>query len=110
MRQNGEFSFEILRKYCRQNTSLFETLNLVLSKQMNGRLADTLIYLHKIKQEYPTIFQMLSRKELAEFSGITTESAVKLLKTFEKENIIRLSDKDIEILNMNNLLEISRLG
>ncbi len=56
------------------------------------------------------IFQLLSRKDLADFAGISTESAVKLLKTFEKEGIIELHEKDIRLLKHNVLTEISRRG
>ena len=54
-------------------------------KQMNGRMADTLLYIDNLKNEKADIFQLLSRKDLADFAGISTESTVKLLKMFEKE-------------------------
>jgi CRP/FNR family transcriptional regulator len=79
-------------------------------KQMNGRMADTLLYIDSLKNEKPEIFQLLSRKDLADFAGISTESAVKLLKTFEKDGLIKLKEKDIQIINQNELLEISRKG
>ena len=44
------------------------------------RMADTLLYIDSLKKEKPEIFQLLSRKDLADFAGISTESAVKLLK------------------------------
>jgi CRP/FNR family transcriptional regulator len=66
---------------------------------MNGRMAETLLYLETFRPEFPEIFQILSRKELADFAGISTESAVKLLKNFEKDGLIELKDKDIIILN-----------
>jgi CRP/FNR family transcriptional regulator len=51
---------------------------------MNGRLAEILLYMDGMKAENPEIFQLLSRKDLANFAGISVESAVKLLKSFEK--------------------------
>jgi len=38
------------------------------------------------------------------------ESAVKLLKSFEKDGIIQLNEKDIRLVNSDLLREISRLG
>jgi hypothetical protein len=35
---------------------------------------------------------------------------VKLLKTFEKDGLIKLNEKDIRIIKRNELLEISRKG
>ena len=82
----------------------------LMYKQMNGRIADTLLYIDSFKNEKPDVFQLLSRKDLADFAGISTESAVKLLKTFEKEGLIVLNEKDIKIVNQAALLEISRRG
>jgi CRP/FNR family transcriptional regulator len=77
---------------------------------MNGRLAETLLYIDSIKEDKTEIFQLLSRKDLADFAGISTESTVKLLKTFERDGLIELNEKDIRILKHNELLEISRRG
>lgn len=110
IKQNGMFGFNIIKRYCEQNSNLFETLKTVLFKQMNGRMADTLLYLNSLKTEFPGIFQLLSRKDLADFAGISTESAVKLLKGFEKDGLIDLIDKDIAILNDHVLADISRKG
>ncbi|KAF0236641.1 MAG: hypothetical protein FD181_2545 [Prolixibacteraceae bacterium] len=110
IKQNGEFGFNMIRRYCSQNANLFDTLRTALFKQMNGRMADTLLYLDSLKFQYPDIFQLLSRKDMADFAGISTESAVKLLKNFEKDNLIELHEKDIVLVNYTELQEISKKG
>ena len=110
IKQNGTFGLNIIKRYCAQNTSLFDTLHTVIYKQMNGRIADTLLYIDGIKGQYPDVFQLLSRKDIADFAGISTESAVKLLKSFEKDGLIELNEKDILVVKHEGLLEISRKG
>jgi CRP-like cAMP-binding protein len=110
VKQNGMFGFNIVKRYCEQNSNLFETLNTVLYKHMNGRMADTLLYLDGLKNDYPEIFQLLSRKDVADFSGTSTESAVKLLKSFEKDGLIELNEKDISIINKGTLMDLSKRG
>jgi len=110
IKQNGDFGFGIIHRYCNQNADLLGTVSSLMYKQMNGRLAETLLYLDGLKKTYPDVFQLLSRKDLADFAGISTESAVKLLKAFEKDGLIRLMEKDIELLNPTNLSEVSRKG
>jgi CRP/FNR family transcriptional regulator len=110
IKQNGMFGFNIIKRYCEQNADLFNTVRSLMYKQMNGRLADTLLYIESLKSENVEIFQLLSRKEIADFAGISTESAVKLLKTFEKDGLIKLNDKDIKLVNYSALVEISRRG
>lgn len=110
VKQNGSFGLDIIKRYCSQNINLFDSLRKVLYKQMNGRMADTLLSIDALKGEYPEIFQLLSRKDIADFSGISTESAVKLLKSFEKDGLIELNDKDIVIKDYKELQEIRVRG
>ena len=110
VKQNGTFGFNIIKRYCEQNANLFDTLRNVMNKQMNGRMSDTLLYIDSLKNENQEIFQLLSRKDVADFAGISTESAVKLLKAFEKDGLIELNEKNITILDHITLLEISKRG
>jgi len=108
--QNGVFTTHIVRRYIQQNSNLYEKLSTVLYKQMNGRMADTLLYIDSLKSENIEIFQLLSRKDIADFAGTSTESAVKLLKSFEKDGLIELHEKDIVVVNHKELIEISKKG
>jgi CRP-like cAMP-binding protein len=110
VKNNGMFGFNIIKRYCEQNGEMFNMISNLMYKQMNGRMAETLLYLEGLKSEYAGVYQLLSRKDIADFAGISTESAVKLLKNFEKDGLIRLNDKDIELLDTNTMQEISRRG
>jgi len=110
VKQNGMFGFNIIKRYCEQNSNLFDTLRNTLYRQMNGRMAETLLYIDGLKDEYPDIFQLLSRKDIADFAGTSTESAVKLLKTFEKDGLITLNEKDIVVEKKNEMMEIAKRG
>lgn len=110
MQGNGAFSFHLIQRYCTQNADLHEVLHDQQFKQMHGRLAGTLLYLNTYKEHLPNIFQLLSRKDLADFAGISTESTVKLLKSFEKEGLVELLDKDIVLPDLNRLKDIQKRG
>ncbi len=108
--KNGDFGLSLMRRYTAQNVSVYATLQKVLFRQMNGKIADVLIYLDTLKEKYPDIFTLLTRKNLADFAGITTESMVKMLKTLEKEQIVSLKGKDVEILNKAYLEDLILRG
>jgi CRP/FNR family transcriptional regulator len=110
VKQNGVFAFNIIKRYCEQNADLFNTVRNLMYKQMNGRMADTLLYLESLQSESVEIFQLLSRKDVADFAGISTESAVKLLKAFERDGLIELNEKDINLINYSAINEVSRRG
>ena len=107
---NGTFGFNMTKRFCEQNSSLYGTVSNLIYKQMNGRLAETLLYLDTLRVYQDDIFQLMSRKDIAEFAGISTESAVKLLKSFEKDGLVELREKDIRLINLALLGEISRRG
>jgi CRP-like cAMP-binding protein len=108
--QNGLFGLGIIKRYFEEYSKLYSTLNTIVFKQMNGRMAETLLYIDSLKGEDNEIFSLLSRRDLAEFTGITTESTVKLLKSFEKDGLISLNEKAIQIKNPDGLKELARLG
>jgi CRP-like cAMP-binding protein len=107
---NGSFSFNLIQRYCAQNADLHEVLQDQQFKQMHGRLAASLLYINALKISLPNIFQLMSRKDLADFAGISTESTVKLLKSFEKDGLIELQDKDILLMDVERLKEIQKRG
>ncbi len=110
VRKNSEFAFNIIRRYCEHNARLYTSLDHVLHQQTNGRMATVLLSLAPENFEGEDLFRHLSRRELADFAGISTEGAVKVLKSFEKDGLIKLSDKNILLINRPGLEEISRVG
>lgn len=110
VKNNGLFAFGIIRRYCEHNTMLYKTLDNVLHQQTNGRMASVLLTLAPENFGGEDLFRHLTRRELADFAGISTEGAVKVLKSFEKDGLIRLSEKAIIILDRKRLEEISRIG
>ncbi len=110
IKQNGLFAYNIIMRYSQQSTGLYDSIRNLMYKQMNGRIADALLYLSSEEFAALDIFKHLSRKDIGDFAGLSTESTVKLLKIFEKDGIIRLEEKNIIILNKETLIEISRRG
>lgn len=110
VKKNGAFAFGIIRRYCEHNAGLYSSLDHVLHQQTNGRMATVLLSLAPEKFGGEDLFRHLSRRELADFAGISTEGAVKVLKSFEKAGLIKLSDKSITLLDHTRLEGISRTG
>ncbi len=110
VKHNGQFGFNIIKRYCEQNAGLFELIKNIKFKQMHGNLAATILYIDSFKEDNKRIFSFLSRKDIADFAGTSTESAIKLLKSFEKDKLISLKEKDIIIKNREKLIEISKRG
>ncbi len=108
--ENNRFAVELLRHHSKQNTNLLNKLVLLTQKYMPGRVADTLLYLrNEIFRRNP--FEIpLTRQDLADMSNMTKESLVRILHQFKSSGLIKTHGNSIEILNENDLQEISRNG
>ncbi len=107
LKENASFAYEIIQQYCKENKRIIDVLQLIGFKQMYSRLASTLLYLNEWKKD--NIFELLGRKEIANFAGLSVETTVKLLKEFEHEKLIQLVDKNIHIINIPKLTEYTQL-
>jgi len=107
---NGHFSSEIIQWYCAQEKQLFNRIKSLGHKQMHGRLADVLLTLCDENYDQDILFDNMSRKDIADFACISTESTVRLLTELKNDGIIDLDGKKIIILDRKHLLEISRTG
>ncbi|MDB4583256.1 Crp/Fnr family transcriptional regulator [Draconibacterium sp.] len=108
--ENPEFALEITSKNYRNEKHLLEIIKNVSYKQMRGKLASSLLYLSQNDFLKENIFQYLTRQDIADFASISAESAIKFLKEFEKESMIKLNGKNIEIINAKELESISKIG
>jgi CRP/FNR family transcriptional regulator, polysaccharide utilization system transcription regulator len=110
LRGNHLFAEEFLKDLSSEVIKVYNRLIHLTQKQMPGRMADALIYLHDEifgQTKFPMI---LSRSDLAELSAMSKESAMKALRDFQKDELIRISEKEIEILDITSLRKISRIG
>lgn len=107
---NPEFALQITSRNYRIESLLLETIKNLSYKQMRGKLASSLLYLSQEEFAGENVFEYLTRQDLADFASISTESAIKFLKEFEKEGIVNLNGKDIQLINTSKLEQISKNG
>jgi CRP/FNR family transcriptional regulator len=79
-------------------------------KQMHGRVADALIYLTEDIFESRHIGSWISRQDIADYTGMSKDSAIRILKEFERDSIILLEGRSIDVIDMQRLNSISANG
>ncbi|HET6558686.1 MAG TPA: Crp/Fnr family transcriptional regulator [Prolixibacteraceae bacterium] len=79
-------------------------------KQKEGRIADIILYLSAEVYHDKLFVLSLTRKELAEFAGCSTENVIMTLSKWQNEKIISLEGKTIEIKDIERLKYISKIG
>ncbi len=107
---NRQFAHGLMRDMSKSILSVYNRLSLLTIKQMPGRMADTLIYLFEEVFEQPAFSVALSKKDLAELSGMAKDSAVKILREFQNDGIIGYENNQMMLLDKDALQRISRTG
>jgi CRP-like cAMP-binding protein len=102
---NNQFSMNMMKTICGDLKDADDHMVSMAQKTVKERLAETLIYLEDTfgKNEDGSLHIQLSREELAGMIGTATESCIRLLSEFAKNNLVSLNGKKINILDKNKL-------
>lgn len=108
--KNSQFAFELLKLNNKQNIQMLNNLVGITQKYMPGRVADLLLYLKNEIFLCNPFDTRLSRQELADMTGMTMESFIRILKELKTSGIISVDGSQIHILDEDALSLISRKG
>lgn len=100
----------IMRMISTQSLDIINRLITINQKQLPGRIADLILYFHRLYGEKITFKFPLTRKELAQLAGTTKESLIRTLTEFKNDRIIELNDREVKINSMEIVKTLSRLG
>jgi CRP/FNR family transcriptional regulator len=110
IQSNPKFSIEIMKMYSNSLQGVYDKLGSIANKQALGKVCDSLIYLSEKVFNSHVIETSITRKDLAELSGLATENLVRILSELKKDKIISINNKSIEILNIEMLKMLGNLG
>lgn len=109
IKTNGEFSLALIKHMSGIANSLFHRMTRLSQKNIDGALSILLLDFAAIyKSSNYTL--PVARKELAEIVGYSKESVINTLSKFNKDGILNVVDRKIEILDIKKLEQISILG
>ena len=110
LQNNSNFSMDMLKKMASSLKNADNVIVDMAQKTVKQRLADTLIFLDEKfeKTEEGSIGISLTREDIANIIGTATESAIRLLSDFKKKKLINLKGKQIFVLNIPELQQISQ--
>jgi CRP-like cAMP-binding protein len=107
---NSEFSRKYIETYSEDFARSLDRMVSLSQKQMHGRIADALIYLSEEIYKSEVIGTEISRQDVADYTSMSKDSAIRILKEFERDGIINLEDRTIGILDSSRLHSISING
>lgn len=103
--------YEVLyRQFNHEYNFLYYRLGVMGTKNLQGRMAESIVYIARMEKKGLDIYQNITRKELAELSGMSVESMIRLLNEFKHDKLIEINGKHIVINKMEMLKILCRVG
>ncbi len=111
LQKDAALSFEMMKVLSNELRQAEEKITHLAQKPVRERVAETILFL---KETYGldadnVVNVSLTREEIANLVGTATETAIRLLSEFNKDNIIELIGKKIKIINQQKLTKTANL-
>ena len=109
LRQNLNFSIAFMENQSRSTIYNYDRFISLTHKNLHGRIADALIYLHRHIFEDKGHRIEISRQDLAEMTGMSKDSVIRTLKDLCDDTLIEMDNRYIYIRDMTKLIRISEV-
>ncbi len=110
MHKNIDFAFGYIEDISLKGILNFKRFISLTQKQMHGRVAEALLHYMDIVYSEKLKGFPLNRKDLAEMTALSKDSAGRILNSLAEAKIIEIADNNIKILNRKQLEKISQNG
>ena len=107
---NAMFAMDLMSKISEATDKIILDNLEIKRKNLKGRVAHLLLYFANNVFSNMEFELPVSRREIADYIGMTTENVIRTLSEFRKDKIIKIYGKDIQIIDMKRLEIISELG
>ncbi len=108
--RNGGFAMGLLTKISKINDKILNQTLDIRQKNLTGRVAFVLLYFSNEIYNSRVFELPVSRKEIADYIGMSTANVIRTISDFKRDSIIKVFGKTIEIVDFNKLELISKRG
>ena len=108
--ENKEFTRELIQVFCKNELESFRRCANRTQKLIRGNMADAILEFSDIIFKSDTFMLPLSQAEFANLVDTSRESVSRVLAEFDKDGIIKISGKQVEILDKTRLILVSQNG
>jgi CRP/FNR family transcriptional regulator len=110
LRSNSEFADKFISECSQRSMHIYNRAISLTQKQMHGRLAEALLFFSSEIYNSKTFTLPMSRQDLADYTGMTKESACKILKQLKEDKTIEFTTTHFKILDNEKLEFLSEFG
>ncbi|HYQ59190.1 MAG TPA: Crp/Fnr family transcriptional regulator [Draconibacterium sp.] len=107
---NALFAMDMMSNISQMTDKIIHDNLEIKRKHLKGRIAHVLLYFSDYIYKADEFELPISRREIAEYIGMTTENVIRTLSEFRKDKIIKIFGKNILIEDKKLLKSISEFG
>lgn len=107
---NPAFAIDIIKRLGKDHIEANNRLFTLTRKTLTGRVAEILLCLSHNIYHSNTLNLNITRKDLGELTGMSTESVIRVLSALKKEGTISTAGRTITILKREKLAQYSNKG
>ena len=108
--QNSLFAKEIIDIFSANSVQIYGRFFCLTQKQSFGKLADIILCLSDRVFKKSDFELLLSRKDLAELTDMSSETVIRILKKFREEGLIKMEGRNFKVIDHARLMHISETG
>lgn len=112
LQSNTELSMQTIKMLSEDLRNAEQKIMNMAQKHVRERIAEALLMLKEyygMEDDKVTINTSLTREDIANIAGTSTETSIRVLSEFNKDKIISLQGKKIIIVNLNELVKTANL-
>jgi CRP/FNR family transcriptional regulator, polysaccharide utilization system transcription regulator len=110
IKENPLFVEKVIQQLNSETEQYFERIISLTQKQLHGRIADAILHLSRVIYKADEFNMLLTRRDIADFCGMSTESAIRILKEFHNDKIVDLDGKNLRVISYQLLERLSEVG
>ncbi len=110
LRDNSKFAYRIFNIQNENAAQVYGRFYCLTRKQSHGLMADLMLCLSDRVFKADKFCLPISRNDLADLTGLSIESVMRIMKEFKDDGLIDSQGKVIEILEADSLRKISKFG
>lgn len=110
IRNNAKFATQIINVLNTNTAQIYGRFYCLSRKQSHGRVADIILCLSENVFNNKKFKLNISRNDLADLTGLSSESVNRIFKEFKEDKLIDIDGKSVTVLNYDKLQEVSLYG
>ncbi|MBA4319194.1 MAG: hypothetical protein C0412_12405 [Flavobacterium sp.] len=107
---NIAFSNEIIKFLNHNSSRIFKRFMNMMEKNSRGKVAFMLVCLANSVYFNNQYTMSLTRKDMADFLGISMENVIRILKELENDGLIEVNGKSFKLINIESLHKVCEFG